>query len=268
MYWGATSRTTTDVNTQGSSSCYPLKSILKATTHVANTAAATCLIILLDRNTHKTLTQTCKLWQASAAQRLKRFAAATRSNFSHTCAAGDFRSAALACCQQTSFVFWTYRQSPAVCHLTQTHACTNRCSVRCKRADQPQKPLGDFGLSFIISHNLETSVYALSCCVHHHQSLIIAALHFLPLNSLTAASFRSVICVPKSIINPNIMCFTVGFPLASNPDRHVKKKEERTSSWIFFRKAISSCSVSMRLSRSRRASVAASTSCNSLVSHS
>lgn len=138
--------------------------------HVANTAADTCLIILWDRNTHKTLTQTFKLWQASAAQRHKRFAAATRSNFSRTSAAGDFRSATLACCQQTSFVCWTYRQSPPVCHLTQTHACTNRCSVRCKRAEQPQKHLGDFGLSFIISHNLETSVYALSCCVHHLQS--------------------------------------------------------------------------------------------------
>lgn len=44
-----------------------------------------------------------------------------------------------------------------------------------------------------------------------------------------------------------------------------KKERERTSSWIFFRKAISSCSVSMRLSRSRRARVAASTSCSGLV---
>lgn len=50
-------------------------------------------------------------------------------------------------------------------------------------------------------------------------------------------------------------------PLALNHDRR-EEREERTSSWIFFRKAISSCSVSMRLSRSRRASVAASTSCH------
>lgn len=34
-----------------------------------------------------------------------------------------------------------------------------------------------------------------------------------------------------------------------------------TSSWIFLRKAISSCRVSIRLSRSKRARVAASTSC-------
>lgn len=36
--------------------------------------------------------------------RHKRFAAATRSNISRTSAVGDFRSATLACCQQTSFV--------------------------------------------------------------------------------------------------------------------------------------------------------------------
>lgn len=48
-------------------------------------------------------------------------------------------------------------------------------------------------------------------------------------------------------------------------DRNRGGKRE-TSSWIFFRKAISSCSVSMRLSRSSRARVAASTSCNSSLS--
>ncbi|KAF3857061.1 hypothetical protein F7725_008920 [Dissostichus mawsoni] len=41
-----------------------------------------------------------------------------------------------------------------------------------------------------------------------------------------------------------------------------QSSQKKTSSWILFRKAISSCSVSMRLSRSRRARVAASTSCN------
>lgn len=58
-----------------------------------------------------------------------------------------------------------------------------------------------------------------------------------------------------------MVIYCVLHPLALNHDRS-GEREERTSSWIFFRKAISSCSVSMRLSRSRRASVAASTSCH------
>lgn len=67
-------------------------------------------------------------------------------------------------------------------------------------------------------------------------------------------------------LNASKDCLFSAFPFLNKKKKYGRrqKEEKRTSSWIFLRKAISSCSVSMRLSRSRRARVAASTSCNSL----
>lgn len=121
--------TINDVNTQGSSSCYPLASSLKKKTKhnlfIWLTRPQPLVLSVCGVETqHNTETKRV-CWQASVAYRRKRFVATTRSNFSRSSAAGISGVLTLAGCQQIGFVCQTSLQSPLFvvsrrCTLAQT----------------------------------------------------------------------------------------------------------------------------------------------------